>query len=456
MTFFTQSPRFTLSPRTIRRAVGAAALVLTLGALSPAWAIDARKVVSPGGIEAWLVEDHSIPVLSLSVGFKGGSSLDPVGKEGLATMVAGLLDEGAADLDSQAFRSRLEQKAIDLSFSADKDSFSGSLRTTSDTRDEAFTLFRQAMTEPRFDDEPVERVRDQILTSLTFAQDDPQTIAGEAWDKAAFGDHPYSRPEQGTPASIKALSRDDLRSFTALQLVRSQMKIGVAGDITPAQLATLLDSTFGTLPATGPATVSVPDVAPKNAGLTVIERDIPQAVAVFGGPGLKREDPDFFAAYVANYILGSGGFSSRLMNEVREKRGLAYSVYNYLYPLDHSALSIGGVATNNARMKDSLDLIKAEMARMAKSGPTQKELDDARTYLVGAYPLRFTSTGAVASTLTALQMQGYPIEHLYKRNDYIKAVTLADAKRAAARLYNPDALTIVVVGKPAGLVSAPH
>lgn len=433
---------------------GGLAGLLALSALSPAAAMDAQKVVSPGGIEAWLVEDHSIPVISMGIAFKGGSALDPDGKEGLATMVAGLLDEGSADLDSQTFRSRLEQKAIDLSFHADQDAFTGSLRTLSENRDEAFGLFRDALTKPRFDDEPVDRIRNQILTALAFKKDDPQELASEAWSKSAFPGHPYSRPEEGTEASIKAITRDDLRSFTALQLVRNQLKVGVAGDITPQQLGALLDDTFGTLPTAASALPAVPDVTPKTGIVTVIKRDIPQSVAAFGTPGLPRQDPDFFAAYVVNYILGGGGFSSRLMNEVREKRGLAYSVYNYLYPLDHAALSLGGVATNNARMKESLDLIRKEMARMAKEGPTQKELDDAKTYLVGAYPLRFTSTMAMASTLVALQLQGYPIEHLTKRNDYIKAVTLADAKRAASRLYNPDALTIAIVGNPEGIDSS--
>lgn len=426
-----------------------------LGGLRPAEAIEAQKVVSDQGIEAWLVEDHSIPVISLSVGFRGGSSLDPQGKEGLANMTSALLDEGAGDLDSQAFRRVLENKAIDLSFRTNLDTFTGSLRTLTENRDQAFALFADALTRPRFDEEPVERIRSQILTGMAFDKDDPQTQASEAWYQTVFPGHPYARKVPGTETTVKALTVKDLRTFVSTHLTRDRMKIGVAGDITPAQLKGLLDKTFAALPATSDLQ-DPPEVAPKGGVVKVIPMDIPQAVAVFGGKSLPREDKDFYAAYVVNYILGGGGFSSRLMDEVREKRGLAYSVYSYLYSFDHAPTIIGGVATQSAKMKDSLALIRKEFATFAKDGPTQKELDDAKTYLIGAYPLRFTSTPSVAAILMSLQMDHYPIDQLQKRNDYIRAVTLDDARRAASRLLGKDGLSIVVVGKAPGVDATPE
>jgi len=419
-----------------------------------AHAIEAQRVISPGGIEAWLVEDHSVPVIALEVGFDGGAALDPENKPGLANMVSALLDEGAGDLDSLAFRTKLESLAIGLSFSASQDNFTGSLRTLLDNRDTAFDLMRQALTAPRFDAEPVSRIRSQIQTSLKFDLQDPNTIASRRWNEVVFADHPYSRPTSGTPESVAAITLEDLRAFVPTRLGRDRMKIGVAGAISPDDLKPLLDSTFGGLPAE----VSMPPVLAATlhgTGKTVVvEKDIPQSVAVIGHGGIDRHHPDFYPAFVVNHVLGGGGFTSRLMQEVREKRGLAYSVYSGLAAYDHAPLVVGGVGTGNARMKESLDIIRAEWARMAAEGPTAEELEDAKTYLMGAWPLRFTSTPNVAGILASMQLDGYPIDHLQTRNDKVAAVTLEDARRVAASLYKPDALTVVVVGQPDGVQEA--
>lgn len=437
------------------RPVFVSVLAVALVVLVPfsALAIKAERVVSDSGIEAWLVEDHSVPVISLEVGWEGGAALDPEDKPGLAYMVSGLLDEGAGDLDSLAFQSKLENLAIGLSFDADQDTFTGSLRTLTENRDTAFDMLRLALTEPRFDPEPVERIRSQILTSLRFDLEDPQTIAARRWNEVVFGDHPYARPVKGWPETIARITVDDLRGFVDSRLTRDRMKIGVAGDITPEELKRLLDQTFAGLPEESELP-PVPDATPRTGQTVVVEKDIPQSVAVFGETGIERHDPDFYPAYVVNYILGGGGFASRLMEEVREKRGLAYSVYSYLYPLDHAPLIVGGVATNNARMKESLDIIRSEWRRMAEHGPTAEELQNAKTYLTGAYPLRFTSSANIASILASLQLDGYPIEHLENRNEKIEAVTLEDAKRVAARMLEPDVLTVVVVGQPQGVQAA--
>ena len=434
------------------KALAAFVLVLALTlATTPASAADVTRVVSPGGIEAWLVEEHAIPILSLKAAFRGGATLDADGREGLANMASGLLDEGAGDYDSQAFQTRLEDLAIRLGFDAGLDTFTASLKTLSENTDEAFALLRLALTAPRFDAEPVERIRGQIQVNLARQAEDPDRIVARTWFDEAFPGHPYGRPVHGTPESVAAIGTDDLRAFVAAQIARDRLVIGVVGDITAQRLGALLDATFGALPDTG-AALDVADAVPAAAGrVIVVERDIPQSIAVFGHAGLARDDPDYYAAYVMNHILGSGGFTSRLTNEVREKRGLAYGVYSYLSPMDHAALYMGRVATENGAVAESLDIIRAEFARMRDFGVSAAELGDAKTYLTGSFPLRLDSNGKIAGLLVGIQLEDLGIDYIDRRNGYIETVTLDDVNRVARELLTPDDLQVVVVGKPVGL-----
>jgi zinc protease len=436
-----------------RRGVAAALLwaAASLWAAAPAAATELTRVVSPGGVEAWLVEEHAIPILSVKIAFRGGAALDPDGKEGLANMVSGLLDEGAGALDSQAFQERLEDHAIHLGFSARLDTFTASLKTLSENTDTAFEMLRLALTEPRFDPEPVERVRRQIEVGLKRLAEDPDHIAQRTWFEAAFPGHPYGRPVEGTPASLARISIDDLGAFARANLARDRLYIGVAGDITPERLGPLLDATFGGLPQAG-ADRELAAAEPAAPGrLIVVERDIPQSIVVFGTRGLARKHPDFYAAYVMNHILGGGGFTSRLKEEVREKRGLAYGVYSYLSPYDHAALYLGGVATENARIAEALEIIRAEFARMRDNGVTAGEIADAKTYLTGSFPLRLDTNDKIARMLVGIQLDGLGIDYIERRNGYIEAVTLDDVNRVAATLLNPQAFEVVVVGKPEGI-----
>ena len=441
--------RLTNRPRFKGLFLFAAAVFL---AASPARAVDIQRVVSPGGIEAWLVEDSSNPILSLELAFRdGGSVLDPEGKEGLAHLVSGLIDEGAGPLDSQTFRREMENRSISISFDAGLDRFFGSLVTLTKHRDKAFELLRLALTEPRFDEEPVERIRSQILARLARDSEDPDVIAMLTLRAMFWEGHPYRRPLRGTPESVGKVTRDDLAGYAKRIFTRDRLVVGVTGDITADDLAKLLDATFLGLPETG-ENGKVADAQPKATGdLIVIEREMPQSSALFGHGGIARDDPDYYVAQVVNYVLGGGSFSSRLYSEVREKRGLAYSVYSYLSPLDHGAMILGGVATQNGRVAESLDLIRAEWTRMAEEGPSAEELEHAKTYLTGSFPLRLSSSGRIARTLVGIQLQDLGIDYLDKRNDYIEAVTLEDAKRVAGRIYDPEALTVIVVGQPEGL-----
>lgn len=425
------------------------ATLFCLCPILPAFAVTVQKVVSPGGIEAWLVEDHANPIISISFSLRGGASLDPQDKTGLADMVCNLLDEGAGDLESRAFHEKLEDLAIALGFSASEDAIYGQLKTLAVNRDEAFSLLHLSLTRPRFDSPAVERVRAQSLAGLAEQEQDPNAIAGRAFDRMLFPDHPYGRPADGTPATVKAITIDDLKAWVAAHLGRDQLTVAVAGDIRPQDLAPALDRIFADLPAKA-APFTVAEVTPDAHGQTdIIRRQIPQSVVQFGAAGLKRDDPDWYAAYVMNYILGGGGFSSRLLNEVRVKRGLAYSVYSYLRPYDHAGLIFGGVASRNDRVAESLRLVREEWRRMAAKGATIEELANAKTYLNGSFPLQLDSTQSIARLLVTIQMDHLGIDYLERRASLINAITLDDIKRVAGRLLDADRLAAVIVGDPA-------
>ena len=434
-----------------------AAIILVFGLAVRADAMEIKEVVSPGGIKAWLVEQHSIPLIALSYEFDGGVSADPPGKEGLAYLVSGLMNEGAGPLDSLAFQKALDDRAVRMSFDANRDQFSGGMATLAEEKDEAFRLLGLALSQPRFDADAVERVRDQVRSIQRSENDQPRSIAAKAWMHAAFPGHPYAGNTTGTPEALASLTVADLRAYAKANFARDRLIVGVVGDITPAQLGPLLDKTFGALPATG-GTLKVPEVtmAVPDPASIVIERKVPQSVAVFGLPGIKRDDPDWYAALVMNQIFGSGGFSSRLTEEVRTKRGLTYGVYTALQPMDHTGLVIGSVATVNARMGESKSVIESEIARMADNGATDAEIVDAKTFLTGSYALNFDTSGAIAGQLVGIQRYGFGTDYIDKRNALIEAVTKDDVNRVAKRLLDPSRLLWVIVGEPEGLGAKPE
>ena len=432
--------------------VALAALVLAFAAIPfLALAIEVERVLTPGGIEAWLVRDHTNPIVAARIAWRGGGGLDPAGKEGVARMVSATLDEGAGELDSQAFQRRLEDLAVSLRFDAGHDSFSGRLKTLTGNLDEAFELMSLAVTAPRFDAEPVERIRGQIIAGLKRDSEDPDYIAQRTLSRTLFPNHPYGRPTRGTEASIAAITIDDLKDFTAHRLARDNMVIGVVGDIEPEALAKLLDGTFGSLPAQA-RPWALPEVEPLATGkTTVVQKPVPQSVIVFAHGGLKRDHRDYYTAVVMNYVLGGGTFSSRLHSEVREKRGLAYSVHSALYPYDHTAMIWGAAGTANARVGETVDVVREEWRRMATDGVGETELADAKTYLTGSFPLRFSSSERIASILVAMQMDFLGIDYLDRRNGLIEAVTRDGVNRVARQLLDAEKLTMVVVGQPEGL-----
>jgi len=407
-----------------------------------------QHLISPGGIEAWFVQDATVPLIAMEYAFGGGATQDPADKPGVGNMVANLLDEGSGDLDSKTFHERLDRRAIELSFNSARDNFRGSLRMLRDNRDEAFDLLRMSLTSPHFESSDVERIRAQVLSGLRRDTSNPTSLASRRFLEVAFGNHPYGRQANGTLESVPRIDVADLKDYVRRVLAKDSLRIAVVGDVDPATLGKLLDQTFGGLPAKASLTPVADVEAAKPPQRAFIPLDVPQTVVTFGGPGIRRNDPNFMAGYVVNHILGGGGLSSRLYHEVREKRGLAYSVYESLLWMDHSAVFVGNTGTRADRAGETVDAITREIRRMAEDGPTQQELDEAKSYLKGSQMLALDTSSKLASALLQYQLDKLPIDYIEKRNAIVDAVTLDDAKKAAQRLWGQGLLTVIVGRAP--------
>ncbi|MER5173134.1 M16 family metallopeptidase [Thioclava kandeliae] len=416
----------------------------------PARALDIQQVTSEGGIKAWLVEAHDIPFTALRISFKGGASLDAPNKRGEINLMTATLEEGAGDMSAQDFAAAEEGLAANFGFDVGDDTLTISARMLSENRDQAVDLLRQALINPRFDQSAVDRVRGQVQAIIASNAQDPNALASKTFAHEAFGDHPYGSSINGTADSVAALTREDMFDAKARVMAKDRMVVSAVGDITAAQLGPMLDHLLGDLPATG-ADMPAPAKLALTGGTTVVDFDTPQSVVVFGQAGIGMDDPDFFAAFVLNQILGAGGFSSRLMDEVREKRGLTYGIYTYLVDQDLAKTWQGGFSSANDKTAEAIEVVKDQWAKAATGDITDKELTDAKTYLTGAYPLRFDGNGQIAGILAGMQLSDMPADYINTRNAKIDAVTKDDVARVAKRLLKADDLRFVVVGKPTGL-----
>ncbi len=411
-------------------------------------ATEIQRLVSPSGIEAWFVQDASVPLIAMEFAVSGGATQDPTDKPGVGHMVASLLNEGSGDLDSKTFHERLDRRAIELSFGPTHDHFCGSLRTLEENKEEAFDLLRMALTSPRFDAADLERVRASTLAVLRYDSTNPSSIADRKFLEVAFHDHPFARPTGGTIQSMPKIGVADLKGYVRRVIAKDTLKIAVVGNVDPQVLSKLLDRTFGSLPAKGEST-PVPDVvAAKPPQRVFIPLDVPQTVVTFGGPGIRRSEPDFMAAYVVNHILGGAGPTSRLFLEVRENRGLAYSVGEQLVWMDRSAMFVGHSGTRTDRAGETVEEIEKQVRRIAEEGPTQQELDNAKSYLKGSQMLALNTSSKLAGTLLQHQLDKLPIDYIEKHNAVVESVALGDAKRAARRLWGQGLLTVVVGRSP--------
>jgi zinc protease len=434
-------------------AVLAALVGLALWLPAAAAAVDIRTVTTPGGVKAWLVQDKSAPAVSLVFSFSGGTATDPVGQLGVTSLMATLLTDGAGPLSSQAFRQRQEDAAVSVSFSASLDRLSGSLRVLSANREEGFELLRLALTEPRFDAEMIEQRRAQIIASINQANQRPGSVAARTLMRTEFAGHPYAHDPEGTPDDLRKLTRQDLERRAASLLLRNNLTVAAVGDVDEAELGRLLDRAFGGLPVGTPPALPPEWTPPAGARTIVVERPVPQSTALLALPGVARDDPDWYAALVLNHILGGSGQQSRLFHEVREKRGLAYGASSSLRVYKRAALLVISTASANERVAEAIRVVKAELARLRLEGPTEQELNDAKTYLTGALALSLDSSGAIAGLLHSLQVDNLAPDHLTRRAALIAAVKIDDVRRLARRLLRDDVLTTVVVGKPVGITA---
>jgi len=415
----------------------------------PVSATTIQKVTSESGITAWLVEEHSIPIISFKVLFRGGASIEPEDKHGATYLMTGLLEEGAGKYNATGFLEATETLAARFSFDTSRDMASISATVLKENLTPSMELLRVALTEPRFDEVAFERVRGQVESIIQRAETNPRSLGSSKFRALAFGDHPYGRSLEGTLESVAALTPQDMHVTHQAALTRDRIVVGVVGDITSEELAILLDTVFAGLPLSDADIVPLTQMQVEG-GNDIINFPSPQSVAIFGHEGVMRDDPDYIAAYVMNHILGTG-FTSRLNQEIREKRGLTYGVSSFLTPYDRAALYMGSIASSNENIAEALHLIQEEWVKMAEEGVTPDELEAAQKYLTGSYPLRFDSNSAIASILAGLQFANLPIDYVVTRNDEVNAVTVEEINQVAARLLKPDKLRFVIVGEPQGI-----
>ena len=443
------------------------AVAVLLSWTAPAGAVaDIIRVITPAGIEVWYVREPSLPIIATSIVFRNaGSSTEAPDKLGLAFLASITLNEGAGDLDSFAFLSRIDELAINLRFDANTDTFSVEMRTLTESRDEAFRLLGLSLTEPRFDADPVRRMREAQMISVAQREEDAEVMVGDQWLVMAFPGHPYAQPSRGTSATAPNLTADDLREFVRTRFTRDRLIVGAVGDVSPEEIARLVDLALAALPATGPR-FEVPDVdIVVEERLEIIRLPTRQAQVLMGTRGVGREDPDYYAASLLNTVLGGASFLSRIWQEVREERGLAYAIGTFNTPLEHTAYYIATFSTANENVTETIDVVRAEVERVAREGLTEEELANAKTYSIGSFALRLDRSTRIADVLVGMQFSGLSIDYLDKRSDYINAVTLDDIGRVARRMFlgdeNADPATtpvqfiISITGDPPDLEDKP-
>lgn len=425
-----------------------APLLLLLATLPGRAEVQFQQITSPQGISAWLVEDYAVPIVTIRFAFEGGSTQDPAGKEGLANLMTALFDEGAGTLDSEAFQIALDAAGAEMGFAADLDAIYGSMRMLADERDAALDLLKLAIEAPRFDQNPIDRMRAQVLSGIAADAQNPATAAQKLWNETLFGSHPYARPVEGTPQSLGTIQAKDLHALHRAVFARGNLHVAIVGAIDAASAAATLDLLFGGLPEQ-PTLTPVEDVSPALGQDLAVDYPLPQTSIFMAYPGIRHSDPDYFAAVVMNEILGGGSVLSRLNAEVREKRGLTYGVSSALLNQQHADALMLMTSTRADRAAETLDIIKQVIARLVAEGPSSAELASAKKYLIGSAPLQeLSSSQAIAGTLVGLQLWDLGIDYLPGRAERLDAVTVEDVKAVAERLLGAKPTILLLGPKP--------
>jgi zinc protease len=435
--------------------VGMTALVLACALLpAPAHAVTIQQVTGEkSGVKAWLVEDHKLPIIALHLAFRGGSEQDPVDKQGLSTLTLNALTEGAGPYDAAAFQQQLSDHSITLGLSSGRDEISGGLKCLSADKATAFNLLHLALTQPRFESTDIERLRGQQLAALRQQYGDPNWQARFALFSLIFAGHPYSERHFGSAQTLASITRDDIVGFATRHLARDNLIVAVAGDITPAELSKTLDAIFDGLPAHAQLTPIADVKEPDDTQTVLVKREGTQTDMLFAMPGPRRADPEWYAVDIANYILGGGGFSSRLMQDVRDKKGLTYGISTSLSPADHDGLIVGQSAVDNPKVAEALETMRTTMQHFRDDGVTAKEIAAAKDYLTGSQPLALTSTDKIAEILVTIQRENLGSDYLDRYGDIIRGVTTKQIANAIDHWFNPDKITWVMVGKPEGVAA---
>ena len=408
-----------------------------------------EEIISPQKqIKAYLFQDRTNPIISLSFIFKNaGLATDDADKVGIANMTAALLTHGAGDLDNVAFSEELENNAVGLSFQADKDDFTGTLVTTKSNRKRAFELLKMALTDPRFDNAEVEQVRAQLLMALKQQQERPERVLELVFAEELYKNHPYARNPIGEKKDIERITRSQLKEFVTRHFSRNNLIVGAAGDIDAEELGSVLDEVFGALPQGGQINFVRPAETDFKARDVKVSYVSAQNITRFAAPGAERNHPDFYPLYIANYIFGGAGLNSRLNLAAREKQGLTYGIYTYLSLADKSALISGGFSSTPENFAKVKDILLSEWQRFAEEGVSAKELEEAKSYLISSYNLRFAAIDGIADITAYMQKDNLGIDFLQKRNDYVRAVTLEDINRVIKKYFNKNKLIFVNLGK---------
>lgn len=413
--------------------------------------LNVQTIKSKGGIEAWLVEDKTVPVISISFSFAGGLALDPEDKPGVGRLVSILLDEGAGDIKSQEFQKQLSDKSITVEFTSGRDDFYGGLKTLSASKDEAFHLLNLALTAPRFDQDAITRMKNANTAEIRNNLGKPDWLVERVFNGMLFEGHPYARPGFGHLLAMSSITRDDLVHFVKTQFAKDVLKVAIVGDISKEDAAAALDAVFGSLPLHTDIEPTAEAKVNYGGKTILLPLDAPQTFISVGQKAIKKTDKDWQTAVVMSEVLGGAGFNSRLMQEIREKRGLTYGIYSTLMNLKGVSVIQAGFSASNDKVKEALQILKTQWDLLAENGPTEEELEHAKSYLTGSLLLNLTSTSDISEALNGLQRDGLGPDYINQRNDLIQAVSVQDVQRVARQVLKSKELTTIMVGKPAGI-----